>query len=114
MTHTPIHHLAVGILAIAVAGVIWLALSTTTVPASARTFNFNSGGSMVQQSLPPQWACELSRALGERTLPCRNSVVRQATGEPPARPSLRGSAKAIAAPAAASTPSAAGRDKRSE
>jgi hypothetical protein len=76
MTHTPIHHLAVGILAIAVAGVIWLALSTTTVPASARTFNFNSGGSMVQQSLPPQWACELSRALGERTLPCRNSVVR--------------------------------------
>jgi hypothetical protein len=76
MTHTRIHHLPVGILAIAAASVIWLALSTTTVPASARTFNFNSTGSMVQQSLPPQWACELSRALGERTLPCRNSVVR--------------------------------------
>jgi hypothetical protein len=42
MTHTRIHHLAVGILAIAAASVIWLALSTTTVPASARTFNFNS------------------------------------------------------------------------
>jgi hypothetical protein len=75
MTHARIHHLTVAILATAVAAVIWLALSTTTVPASARTFNFNSAGSMVQQSLPPQWACELSRALGQRTLPCRNSAV---------------------------------------
>ena len=73
MTHTPIHHLAVGILAIEVAGVIWLALSTTTVPASARTFNFNSAGSMVRQPLPPQFACAMSRALNGRRSACRQS-----------------------------------------
>jgi hypothetical protein len=66
MTHTRIHQLVAGILAVAVA--LALALSTTTVPASARTFNFNSAGSLVQQPLPPQWACELSRALGGRPL----------------------------------------------
>ena len=68
MTHTRIHQLVAGILAVAVA--LALALSTTTVPASARTFNFNSAGSLVQQPLPPQWACELSRALGGPPLHC--------------------------------------------
>jgi hypothetical protein len=75
MTHTRIQHLVVGTLAIAVAIALVLALSTT-VPASARTFSFNSTGSLVQQPLPPQWACELSRALGDRTSPCRSSAVR--------------------------------------
>jgi hypothetical protein len=72
MTHTRIHQLAAGILAVAVtvAVALALALSTTTVPASARTFNFNSAGSLVQQPLPPQWACELSRALGGPPLHC--------------------------------------------
>ena len=68
MTHTRIHQLAAGILAVALT--VALALGTTTVPASARTFNFNSAGSLVQQPLPPQWACELSRALGGRPLHC--------------------------------------------
>jgi hypothetical protein len=72
MTHTRIHRRTFGILAIAVAIAITLALSTTTGPASARTFNYSSGGSLVQQPLPAQWACELSRALGNRTAPCRN------------------------------------------
>jgi hypothetical protein len=62
-------------IAIAATIAITLALSTTTIPASARTFNFNSRGSMVQQPLPPQWACEISRALGDRTF-CRKSMVR--------------------------------------
>jgi hypothetical protein len=75
MTHARNHHLVVEIVTIAIAIAITLALSTTTA-ASARTFNFNSRGSLVQQPLPPEWACELSRALGQRTLPCRNSVVR--------------------------------------
>jgi hypothetical protein len=76
MTHARTHHLVVGILAIAVAIAIMLALTSTTVPASARTFNFSSTGSLVQQPLPPQWACELSRALGDRTAPCRSSALR--------------------------------------
>ena len=76
MTHARFHRLAFGILAsvVAIAIAIALALSATTVPASARTFNYNSTGSMVQQPLPPQWACELSRALNQRTLPCRDAV----------------------------------------
>jgi hypothetical protein len=75
MTHTLIHRL-VGILALVVAIAVTLALNTTTVPASARTFSFNSTGSMVQQPLPSEWACDISRALGDRTSPCRDSVVR--------------------------------------
>jgi hypothetical protein len=55
MTHARIHHYTAGILAIATT--IALALSTATTPASARTFNFNSAGSMVQQPLPTQWGC---------------------------------------------------------
>jgi hypothetical protein len=76
MTHASTHRPVVGIFAIAVAIAIMLALSTSTVPASARTFSFSSSGSLVQQPLPPQWACELSHALGDRTSPCRASGVR--------------------------------------
>jgi hypothetical protein len=46
MTRARIHHRGVAILAIVVA--VTFALSTTTAPASARIFNFNSAGSMVQ------------------------------------------------------------------
>ncbi len=60
MTHTRIHHLTIGILTIAIT--VALALATTTAPASARTFNYNSAGSMVQQPLPPQWGWVILRA----------------------------------------------------
>jgi hypothetical protein len=71
MTHVSIHRRAAGILAIALA----IALSTTVPPASARTFSFNSAGSMVQQPLPPQWACVMQRALSSGSLrfQCRES-----------------------------------------
>jgi hypothetical protein len=74
MIHAGIHRRAFGILAIAVAIAVTLALSATTGRVSARTFNYPSGGSMVQQPLPPQWACDMSRALGARKSPCRGSV----------------------------------------
>ena len=48
MTHARTNHIAAIILALTIA----LALTTITAPASARTFYFNSTGSMVQQSLP--------------------------------------------------------------
>jgi hypothetical protein len=76
MTHTRIHRLVVGILAAALTTAVMLALSATTVPSSARTFDFTPAGSMVQQPLPPQWACAISRALSDRTFPCRDFVVR--------------------------------------
>ena len=50
MTHARTNHIAAAILAVALT--ITVALTTTTAPASARTFYFNSTGSMVQQSLP--------------------------------------------------------------
>ena len=74
MTHAHTNHIASGILGIAVA--LALSITISNAPASARTFNFNSAGSLVQQPLPPQWACELSRALGDRTSPCPSSAVR--------------------------------------
>jgi hypothetical protein len=40
-----------------------LAFSTAAVPASARTFDFNSHGSIVLQPLPSQFACTMQRAL---------------------------------------------------
>jgi hypothetical protein len=73
MIHAGIHRRAVGILAIAVAIAMTLALSATTGRASARTFSYPTGGSLVQQSLPPHWACDMSRALGQRTSACRGS-----------------------------------------
>ena len=69
MIHARTDHIAAGTLALTIA----LALSTRTVPASARTFNFNSAGSMVQQPLPPQFACAMSRALNGRRSACRQS-----------------------------------------
>ena len=79
MTHAPNHRRATGIPAIGLT--IALALSTTTAPASARTFNINSAGSMVQQPLPPQWACALQQASnnGSPGFPCRESPVLKAT-----------------------------------
>jgi hypothetical protein len=73
MIHTGIHRRSFGILAIAVAVAMTLVLSATTGRVSARTFNYSSGGSMVQQPLPPHWGCDMSHALGERTSPCRGS-----------------------------------------
>jgi hypothetical protein len=76
MTHARIHHLAVGILAIAVTVAVAVALATTTVPASARTFDFNSAGSMVQQPLPPQWGCVIRRALSGGKFHCQDPSAR--------------------------------------
>lgn len=47
-----------------------LALGATAVPASARTFDFNATGSLIQQPLPPLWACAFRRALAGRNVPC--------------------------------------------
>jgi hypothetical protein len=71
MTHAQTNHVAAAILALLLT--IAVAFSTTTAPASARTFSFNSAGSMVQQPLPPQWACLMQRALGGRTPACQRS-----------------------------------------
>ncbi len=79
MTHAHTHHHTPTILAIALTTL--LALSTTTAPASARTFDFNTTGSMVQQPLPPQWACALEHALTDQspTLQCQQAPVPSAT-----------------------------------
>jgi hypothetical protein len=74
MTHARTNHSAAGILALLLT--IAVAFSTTTAPASARTFNFNSAGSMVQQPLPPQWACLMQRALTGRSFACRHPLDR--------------------------------------
>jgi hypothetical protein len=73
MTRAHIHHRPVGILAIAVA--VALALSSATAPVSARTFDFNSAGSMVQQPLPPQWGCIMRYLLSGEAgrIKCRES-----------------------------------------
>jgi hypothetical protein len=68
MIHARINHIAPGILALGLT--IAVAFSTTTAPASARTFNFNSAGSMIQQPLSPQWACAMQRALTGRSFAC--------------------------------------------
>jgi hypothetical protein len=73
MTRAHIHHRAVGILAIVVAAA--LALGISTAPVSARTFNFNAAGSMVQQPLPPQWGCIILRVFSGEAgrIQCRES-----------------------------------------
>lgn len=63
-----IHPRAGGALAVALT---MLAISGTAVPASARTFDFNATGSMVQQPLPPGFACAMRRAMLDRRIPCR-------------------------------------------
>ena len=72
MTDTRIHHLSIGILTIAIT--VAFALATTTAPASARTFDFNSAGSMVQQPLPPQWGCVILRALTGGKFHCQDQA----------------------------------------
>jgi hypothetical protein len=74
MTRARIHHLTIGILTIAIT--VALALATTTVPASARTFNFNSAGSMVQQPLPPEWGCVILRAVSGGKFHCQDPSAR--------------------------------------
>jgi hypothetical protein len=68
------HHLTIAILTIAIT--VALAIATNTVPASARTFNFNSAGSMVQQPLPPQWGCVIRRALSGGKFHCQHHSAR--------------------------------------
>jgi hypothetical protein len=48
-----------------------LALGNRAVPASARTFDFNAAGTMVQQPLPHGFACALLRAMLDRRIPCQ-------------------------------------------
>jgi hypothetical protein len=74
MTQARMHHLTIGILTIAIT--VALAFATNTVPASARTFNFNSAGSMVQQPLPPQWGCVIRRALSGGKFHCQHHSAR--------------------------------------
>jgi hypothetical protein len=64
VTHR-IHHCAGGILTLTIA------LSTIAAPASARTFDFNATGSMIQQPLPPEFACAMRRAITDRRIPCK-------------------------------------------
>jgi hypothetical protein len=66
MTHARSHQFALAVLAIAVPIAMALALGATTGPASARTFDYPSGGSLVQH--------RSGRA---------NSAERWATGSPP-------------------------------
>jgi hypothetical protein len=69
MTHR-IQQRAGGILALTVTA---LSLSSTAVPASARTFELNPIRSMVQQPLPPGSACAMRRAMLDRRIPCQGS-----------------------------------------
>jgi hypothetical protein len=55
MTHVPNRRNAVATLATVIATAIAIAAGAIVAPASARTFDFNSVGSMVQRPLPPQW-----------------------------------------------------------
>ena len=48
-----------------------IALGATAAPASARTFDSNSRGSMTQQLLPSDFACAMRRAQNDRIIPCR-------------------------------------------
>ena len=93
MTHARTNQMAAAIVALALT--IAVAFSTTTAPATARTFEFNSTGSMVQQPLPPQWACAMQRALSPGTPKsrCRQPSARQASA---IREDHEGSARAAA------------------
>ena len=101
MTHAHTHHHTPSILAIALATA--LALSSTTAPASARTFDFNTTGSMVQQPLPPQWACTFKQAS---TISFRPSTVRK--HQPPMRRQSTGMFPLLSAQARPRSPAAAG------
>ena len=79
MTHAHTHHHTPGIVAIALTTA--LALTSTTAPASARTFDFNTTGSMIQKPLPPQWACIFGQAStdGSPTIQCQQAPAPNAT-----------------------------------
>jgi hypothetical protein len=62
---TTAHRIAIAVLAVALA--VAVALSASTAPSSARTFTYNSAGSMVQQPLPSHWGCVSLRALNDGT-----------------------------------------------
>ena len=79
MTHAHTRYHTPSILAIALTTA--LALSSTTAPASARTFDFNTTGSMIQQPLPPQWACAVEQALTDQspTIQCQKAPAPKTT-----------------------------------
>jgi hypothetical protein len=62
---TATHRLAIAVLAIALA--VAVALGASAAQSSARTFTYNSAGSMVQQPLPSHWGCVSLRALDDGT-----------------------------------------------
>jgi hypothetical protein len=79
MTHARNPRHAATMLAMTIATSLVIAPGVTVAPASARTFDLNSAGSMVQPPLPSQWACAMRRALSDREFPCRGSSVLNAT-----------------------------------
>ena len=50
------------------------ALATPALSADARTFDFNSAGTMTQQPLPDLWWCAETRVLLDRNVPCKLAV----------------------------------------
>jgi hypothetical protein len=70
MTPVRTHHCAAAIIAGALTTALAISIAT---PVSARTFDFNSVGSMVQQPLPTRWACAMQHALTNRRIPCRKA-----------------------------------------
>jgi hypothetical protein len=66
-----IHQHASAILAVALTTLALTILAlTSAVPASARTFDLTSTGSIVQQPLRPGFACVMRRAMLDRSIPC--------------------------------------------
>ena len=72
MTHARIHHLTAGILAVAITIVL---TASTAISATARTFSFNSAGSMTQQPLVAEWACIYQRVERPRRRPVRTPTL---------------------------------------
>ena len=68
MTSLRFHRFALALLGVAFATM--LALSTSS-PAPARTFDFNSTGSLVLDPPSPLFACAMRRAMTNRAVPCR-------------------------------------------
>lgn len=58
---------------VAPAVAIALLLSAPAPPSSAKTFDFNSNGSMILQPLPPEFACALERAARNQQIPCHRT-----------------------------------------
>jgi hypothetical protein len=64
--------------ALIVMAVIGAASAPSAAPASARTFDFNAVGSMVQQPLAPEWGCLMRQLVsgGKGRFDCRASSAR--------------------------------------